>query len=138
MKTCADCKQVRPIDQFNRSIGYKDGHMHICRNCQKLRKAAWDSENREHARDYKSRWTKANRELVRQRDKSWKSRNPDKVKATNQSVIRECSPAYVASMLHVPVEILRLHPALLEAKRLQTIARRAYLETKEILKSKSK
>jgi 5-methylcytosine-specific restriction endonuclease McrA len=62
-KKCYKCKEIKPINIFNKRTASKDGHDNICKPCQKLR----DKE-----RYY------ANREKEIQRSKDYQKRNPDK------------------------------------------------------------
>lgn len=44
-KRCARCKEMKPITDFYRNSGSKDGHDHTCKACQRVKAAArWADE----------------------------------------------------------------------------------------------
>jgi WhiB family redox-sensing transcriptional regulator len=40
-KVCGDCKQAKPLTEFNKAAEGRDGHRNECRDCSHLRYAAW-------------------------------------------------------------------------------------------------
>lgn len=39
MKTCTDCKQIKPFSEFSKNKRMKDGYQNTCKACQKEREA---------------------------------------------------------------------------------------------------
>ena len=63
MKTCTKCGESKPLDEFGRQKGRKDGKASWCLKC---------------AREYSREWKKANRLRRNQYMREWKKANPDK------------------------------------------------------------
>lgn len=36
-KKCSDCKEIKPVNDFKKDPGYKDGRFKRCRECEKKR-----------------------------------------------------------------------------------------------------
>ena len=49
MKTCNLCQQTKPLEEFHRDKGKRDGRRTICKECDDARFAKWYAENRERA-----------------------------------------------------------------------------------------
>lgn len=47
MKKCTICKYEKPIDEFRRAKGYKDGIFSTCKECEKERLKEWRKSNPE-------------------------------------------------------------------------------------------
>lgn len=95
MKVCACCKAEKPLDEFGKDKGRKDGRNLYCRACAKVKYAAirdWYERNKarraEQARAlreadparhqaYVTRWRQANREAHRKAVRAWAQANPE-------------------------------------------------------------
>jgi hypothetical protein len=65
-KACRLCGEVKPLDEFHRAEGMRDGHRNECRSCTKsLRRAHYES----------------NRERYIQAAQRWQARNPERTAA---------------------------------------------------------
>jgi hypothetical protein len=108
-KRCKDCGEYKPLDEFARAAGTKDGKAVRCHDCDKervrqwrlanversratvkayqaahkdevkARNAKWRDENREHLRAWQRAHYERNREAIRQYMREWAQRNPNKV-----------------------------------------------------------
>lgn len=98
LKKCFDCDQVKPLEEFYKDKGTKDGRQNQCKACHAEYKRQWHEANREQRLEYSRQWREANRERRREylrqwyqanREKhqeynrQWKRANPDKVRAKN-------------------------------------------------------
>ncbi len=68
-KVCSVCGHLKPIEDFYKATGTRDGRRGDCKSCNLARKASWYQRNRE-------------REIARVRD--WQAANPDRVRATRK------------------------------------------------------
>jgi hypothetical protein len=51
MKTCNDCGEEKPFDQFNKRKASKDGLQGHCKDCGRKQQKAWREANPERARE---------------------------------------------------------------------------------------
>jgi hypothetical protein len=65
VKTCTRCKIEKPVTEFSRNKGKKDGLESRCRTCRA---------------DYNRGYCKANAEKMRERTRKWQEANPDKTR----------------------------------------------------------
>jgi hypothetical protein len=108
MKTCSKCSDTKPLDDFYRSNGTRDGRQSRCKVCACSAAKQWREDNLERARakdaDYYSanrdrklsyragsyaadpdrhraasrKWYEANRESALARNKEWMTKNKEK------------------------------------------------------------
>lgn len=62
MKICSLCKLQLDVGAFNKSSSNDDGFQRYCRDCQKIKKRKWYSENIAHSIKYSKVWRKSNPE----------------------------------------------------------------------------
>jgi hypothetical protein len=62
MKRCKKCGEVKPLSEFYRATGMKDGHRSECKSCHKAKQQRWYAENREHAIAQVKRWQQTNKD----------------------------------------------------------------------------
>ena len=107
-KRCNKCKEVKPLDSFNKRRASKDGLAYACKVCSNARSKAWSEVNPEivTARnrawrvanpDYIKDWKEANRDKVRASQKKWEEANRDKIRAS-QKKWEEANPDRYAAM----------------------------------------
>lgn len=63
-KQCKKCSSVRPLDEFHRDPGTKDGRRGICKDCACAKAKAWYKANPEQARAARYRYAARNREKL--------------------------------------------------------------------------
>lgn len=51
-KACADCGLTKPLDDFHRRAGAKDGRRSDCKECHLPKRAKWREANRDRTREY--------------------------------------------------------------------------------------
>lgn len=84
-KTCRLCKQVLLMNNFGKTIGYKDGYNTICKTCANKRAAEYRKNNPEKVKALRSKWKKENPEKNRASAKKYQAKNLEKhLKATNE------------------------------------------------------
>lgn len=54
MKKCAKCKQIKPISEFSRHTGHKDGYQGWCKSCQRVYQRKYQKTERGKAVNRKS------------------------------------------------------------------------------------
>lgn len=73
MKTGIKCGKAKPLDDFYRAAGMRDGYRNDCKGCMKLVRRAWYERNRDYAIERTKRWRDRNPEKF----EAWKQRNRD-------------------------------------------------------------
>lgn len=113
MKICSECKKELSFSSFHKKADAKDGHHPNCKECKKIKDAAWRAANidrlREHDRargktrhrldqrkeSYRrhkdahlarmKKWAQENKSLTREIKSRYKARNPTKVLAATRT-----------------------------------------------------
>ena len=62
MKTCNKCGETKPLFEFHKRKGVKDGHKGRCKACCKEYAAAWYQANKERVKEYSASYYQANRD----------------------------------------------------------------------------
>lgn len=55
MKTCKKCEVEKPLDEFHKNSGLKDGHMGICKECNTSRGIQYYEENKDRQKELRYR-----------------------------------------------------------------------------------
>lgn len=63
-KPCRKCDQVKPLSEFYKQEGMKDGHRHNCKSCHAAQHRKWYRENRDHEIARVGKWQRQNSERV--------------------------------------------------------------------------
>lgn len=78
MKTCFKCGVEKPLHEFYRQKGCKDGHLNKCKDCTKKDVAKYREENIERIRLYdRNRGNRQDKGYL----KEWRAKYPKKYKA---------------------------------------------------------
>lgn len=72
MKTCRKCGEAKPLDDFYRMAGMRDGHRNECKACNLRDKAERHRQNPEPARARVKAWQRANPERVKAKQDAYK------------------------------------------------------------------
>jgi hypothetical protein len=83
MKRCKKCGEEKPLDEFYRATGTRDGHRGSCRACEQLQRRAWYLAHREDAIARAKAWQQENPE--RHLDNQRKRRQRPEVKARERA-----------------------------------------------------
>src|ERR1700681_544629 len=51
-KTCGQCQITKPINEFYKAKGYRDGRKNQCKTCVLASNYAWSAQNRDKRREY--------------------------------------------------------------------------------------
>lgn len=78
MKTCTNCKQEKPIDQFHRFVRSRDGLTPNCKECIRERNRDYRERNRERLKEIKRAQYWADPVGHRAKTDQWKQANPDR------------------------------------------------------------
>jgi len=80
-KTCCACGEAKDVAAFNKLSESKDGLAYACRECTRVKMAAWRKANPDRDRAAKSRWAEANAEKIAEKGKRYYAENKEKHKA---------------------------------------------------------
>lgn len=85
MKSCIKCKEFKELDSFHKHKRMSDGHVNICKDCQRLYEKQRRIDNPEYFSQYeKSRKGLPQRlELNKRIGIQYRQSNPNRYKATN-------------------------------------------------------
>jgi hypothetical protein len=87
-KLCRYCKLIKPLSNFNKNKGYKDGYLNKCKSCCKkyyedrkthhyaLVKNNYENNKERHLEKVK-KWQEENREYINEYNKEWRIKNPN-------------------------------------------------------------
>jgi len=85
MKRCGRCEEDKPITEFNRHRGTKDGLQFTCKACKKAMSAAYYIKTKEVQIEKGKRYREANAEKVRARTKRYYQENKEKILNRNKN-----------------------------------------------------
>lgn len=74
-KTCSKCNETKPVTEFHRRTGSKDGLVNRCKSCASEHGKKWYCANREHDLESGRVWYELNRERRSQTIKMWGDKN---------------------------------------------------------------
>ncbi len=72
MKICRKCGESKPLDEFYRMAGMRDGHRNECKRCSLNANAARHRANPEPARERTRQWARDNPERVAAREVAYR------------------------------------------------------------------
>lgn len=75
MKTCTQCKESKPYDQFYRRSRAPDGHEAWCKPCRLAHNRRWWGKNHERHRSLTKKYHQENKDKVRQKFKERYEKN---------------------------------------------------------------
>ncbi len=74
MKRCKKCGEIKPLDEFYRATGMRDGHRSECKDCHRAKQQRWYAANREHAIAEVKRWQQENKEHLHDYRREYRQR----------------------------------------------------------------
>lgn len=77
MKTCKKCGKAKPLAEFERAEGTRDGHRGSCKSCRADYGRRYREANGERLRQKKRKYYAANRDRIRAVNDRWQARNRD-------------------------------------------------------------
>lgn len=77
-KRCPNCGERKPLTEFHRHSGRRDGRSSYCKECACERARKWEAENRERANRTAREWNRANPDKVAARHRRWIEAHPEK------------------------------------------------------------
>jgi hypothetical protein len=77
VKRCKKCGEVKPLDEFYKSAGMRDGHRSDCKACNLLAKKEWYAANREAVIEKVKRWQREHKDVVNARNRAYREAHPD-------------------------------------------------------------
>tara|TARA_R100001510_G_C7580348_1_gene153575 strand:+ start:79 stop:801 length:723 start_codon:yes stop_codon:yes gene_type:complete len=88
-KVCSKCKDEKPITEFNKDKGNKDGHRSNCKVCRRKSQKKHYEDNREKIKARSKKYREENREKVKARRKKYYEENLEKVRASQKKYYEE-------------------------------------------------
>ncbi len=76
MKRCKKCGEAKPLSEFHRAAGMRDGHRSECKDCARAIRRAWYQANREAVIAKVKQWQQDNKDVVNARNKAYRDANP--------------------------------------------------------------
>lgn len=102
-KPCCTCKIVKPLSDFYKDKGQKDGHEHRCKVCRKVSVVRHERAHKEKANLRKKRWAEKNvdkrRESERRSYLKLSKINPGRYRSkcrARQALIKKATPAWAS------------------------------------------
>ncbi len=104
-KKCKYCKTIKPLSNFNKNKGYKDGYVNRCKNCYKryyesrktyhntLVKANYEDNKEEHLERIK-KYQEENKEYIKNYKTEWRLKNPNYHTEYNKSYFQNNKEKY--------------------------------------------
>jgi len=102
MKTCTKCEQEKPLEEFHKHKGFKDGRQSRCKGCvkqyyennkdhireqkkqyqqnNKEKRKQYLENNKEHFKEYRKQYRENNREKMREYRKQYRENNREKMR----------------------------------------------------------
>jgi len=74
MKRCKKCGELKPLDEFYRATGMRDGHRSECKTCHQAKQQRWYQANRERAIAEVKRWQQENKEHLQEYRREYRQR----------------------------------------------------------------
>jgi tRNA nucleotidyltransferase/poly(A) polymerase len=62
IKKCRECHEDKEINDFAKNKLTKDGHLNVCKVCDRHQKKEWYQKNKEHCQRKRKIWQEQNRE----------------------------------------------------------------------------
>lgn len=91
MKVCNNCGEEKPLTEFYKHSGCKDGHMNQCKSCKLAYQKTRPGNSKEYLTEYyqknKDKWRESwwkHRDKNLKRARVWKKNNPELVRANNR------------------------------------------------------
>jgi hypothetical protein len=84
MKTCSNCKELKPIFEFSKDKKAKDGLCYRCKACSKALMQDWYAANRNRLIAKARANELADPEKARQKKLEYAARHPERVKESNR------------------------------------------------------
>lgn len=85
METCIRCGNRKPLTDFYRQAGMRDGYRNDCKKCMKVVRRAWYERNRDYAISRAQRWRDANPDRYEESRRRNREENRDHLRKINRS-----------------------------------------------------
>jgi hypothetical protein len=79
-KTCTLCNNLKPLSEYHKGKGYKDGIKSYCKSCAKEMNSNWAKNNPEKRRKITQKYKAKNREKLNKKTREWFRKNPEKLR----------------------------------------------------------
>jgi hypothetical protein len=97
MKTCYECRQTKPEDEFSYKIKSRGYRASICKECEKIVSKKYAATHKEEMRAYKRAWKERNPEKVKEQNRKYAKEHPD-MEAAKTKRYKERHPERVAAV----------------------------------------
>ena len=79
-KTCSKCGEEKPLDEYHKNKGRKDGYQYECKKCATERSKEYYSENKEKLLEQRKEYYSENKDKILEYKKEYYSENKDRKK----------------------------------------------------------
>jgi hypothetical protein len=76
-KVCSKCGVWKPLEEYYKKKGSKDGRRSACKECYKESCKRWRENNIEYRKEYEKQWRENNKEYTKEYQKQWRENNPE-------------------------------------------------------------
>lgn len=66
-KVCSKCKETKSVSEFNRDKSSKSGYKYSCRECDRIAKAKYRTENKDKIKEYRKRYAIEYKDKIKER-----------------------------------------------------------------------
>lgn len=84
MRTCSQCGETKPFEDFHIRADNSEGRASECKTCNSKRGREWRDANPDRHKENYLKWGKENKDKKAVNAKRWKLLNPDKIKASSK------------------------------------------------------
>lgn len=81
MKKCTKCGEIKPVMEFSKHAGKRDGLQSNCKACTSIARAAWQKASPDKVRERAAAWYAKNADKVKASSAKWRAENRDKASA---------------------------------------------------------
>jgi len=93
MKKCSKCRFSKPLSEFNKDKGKKDGLQGYCRDCSNKNSKQFRGDNPEYQKnwqgdnpEYNNQWKENNPEYYKEHNKQWREKNKKRLQESKQDM----------------------------------------------------
>jgi len=94
IKTCTKCGETKELSLFYKDKNLRDGHMNLCKDCQKSYQKRIYQEKRAEKLEYQKKYAKKNADKIREYHKKWCQENAERKREAHKKYYQENKGRY--------------------------------------------
>jgi len=83
-KTCNRCGEIKPLSEFYKNKGMRDGHLKQCKECSNAYFKKYRQENAESIREFQKKYAQKNAEKLRDYQKKYRQENAERLNESSK------------------------------------------------------